>query len=236
MTSWVTRASGTRLPVERPTKLLPEWSLGSQLPGVVDQQSGSLIDLDLTVAPPPTATKERAASALQAAEAALKANPDDSTLGLHRRRLTYSLARARRPLTSSMRSSRSPRKTKAYQYRAIAHARLGHKGQARADLEKFEIGIDNESTKLYLAVVVAAELGEGTEQAFETLEADLKNPPQDFDLHYDAACAYALASRAVARTDQARGKSRGRASPQPAPQSDRERLRRLQAHAGGRRP
>ena len=47
----------------------------AQLPGVVAQQSGSLIDLDLTAAPPPPSTKERAASALQAAEAALKAKP-----------------------------------------------------------------------------------------------------------------------------------------------------------------
>ena len=97
--------------------------------------------------------------------------------------------------------------TKAYQFRAIAHARLGHKDQARADLEKFEISYGNESRKLYLAVVVAVELGEGTDQAFERLEADLKNQPEDSDLQYDAACAYAMASRAVARADQARGKS-----------------------------
>ena len=49
----------------------------ADLPGVVAQQAGSLIDLDLTAAPPPPSTKERAASALQAAEAALKAKPDD---------------------------------------------------------------------------------------------------------------------------------------------------------------
>ena len=35
---------------------------------------------------------------------------------------------------------KSPQQTEAYQYRAIAHARLGHKDQARADLEKFEKG------------------------------------------------------------------------------------------------
>ena len=49
----------------------------ADLPGVVAQQAGSLIDLDLTAAPPPPSTKERAASALQVAEAALKAKPDD---------------------------------------------------------------------------------------------------------------------------------------------------------------
>ena len=49
----------------------------ADLPGVVAQQAGSLIDLDLSAAPPPPSTKERAATALQAAEAALKAKPDD---------------------------------------------------------------------------------------------------------------------------------------------------------------
>ena len=49
----------------------------ADLPGVVAQQSGSLIDLDLAAAPPPPSTKERATPALQVAEAALKAKPDD---------------------------------------------------------------------------------------------------------------------------------------------------------------
>ena len=44
-------------------------------------------------------------------------------------------------------------------------------------------------------------------KAFESLEAALKKQPQDFGLYYDAACAYALASQAVARKDQARSKS-----------------------------
>ena len=36
-----------------------------------------------------------------------------------------------------------------------------------------------ETQKLYLAVIVAAELGEGTDEAFEKLDAALKNQPQD---------------------------------------------------------
>ena len=39
----------------------------ADLPSVLAQQAGSLIDLDLTAAPPPPSTKERAASVLQAA-------------------------------------------------------------------------------------------------------------------------------------------------------------------------
>ena len=94
----------------------------------------------------------------------------------------------------------------AYQFRAIAHARLGHKDQARADLERFQKGDATERQKLYLAVIVAAELGEGTDKALETLEAALKKQPQDSMLHYDAACAYALASQALAGKDQAKGR------------------------------
>ena len=146
--------------------------------------------------------------ALQAAEAALKANPDDLNARLAQASAHLQLGESQKAIDDlDAVIKKSPQQTQAYQYRAIAHARLGHKDQARADLEKFEIGNGNESQKLYLAVIVAAELGEGTDEALERLEAALKNQPQDSELHYDAARAYALASRAVARKDQARSKS-----------------------------
>ena len=53
---------------------------------------------------------------------------------------------------------------------------------------------------------MAAELGEGADKAFEALEAAIKKQPEDSDLRYDAARAFALASRAVARTDKAKGR------------------------------
>ena len=56
--------------------------------------------------------------------------------------------------------------------------------------------------------IVAAELGEGTDQAFEKLDAALKKQPQDAGLHYDAACAYALASQPLAKKDPAKGRDR----------------------------
>jgi serine/threonine protein kinase/formylglycine-generating enzyme required for sulfatase activity len=180
----------------------------AQLPGLVAQQTGSLIDLDLAAAPPRTGTKERAALALQAADAALKANPDDLNARLARASAHLQLGENQKAIDDlDSIIKKSPQQTPAYQFRAIAHARLGHKDQARVDLEKFEIGNGSESQKLYLAVIVAAELGEGTDQALERLEAALKNQPQDSGLYYDAARAYALASRAVAHTDQARSMS-----------------------------
>ena len=177
----------------------------ADLPGVVAQQSGSLIDLDLAAAPPPPSTKERAASALQVAEAALKAKPDDLNARFARASAYFQLGENPKAIDDlNAVIKKAPQTTVAYQSRALAHARLGHKDEALADLAQFQKGDSTESSRLYLAVVVAAELSEGTDQAFERLEAALKKQPQDSGLHYDAACAYALASQAVARKDQAK--------------------------------
>jgi tetratricopeptide (TPR) repeat protein len=97
----------------------------------------------------------------------------------------------------------------SYQIRAFAHALLGHKDRAEADLKRYQEGNAPESQKLYLAVIVAAELGEGTDKAIEALEVALKKRPQDYDLHYNAACAYALASQTFSRKDQAKGRVQG---------------------------
>ena len=180
----------------------------ADLPGVAARQAGSLIDLDLAAAPPPPSTKDRATSALQVAEAALKAKPDDLNARFGRATAHFQLGESQKAIDDlNAVVEKAPQAIVAYQYRAIAHARLGHKQQAKADLEQFQKGKSTESTRLYIAVVVAAELGEGTDEALETLEAALKKQPLDSSLHYDAACAYAMASQAFARKDQARSKS-----------------------------
>ena len=182
--------------------------LEANLPGVVAQQSGSLIDLDLTAAPPPPSTKERAASALQVAEAALKAKPDDLNARFDRASAYFQLGESQKAIDDlNAVIKKAPQTTVAYQSRALAHARLGHKDEALADLAQFQKSDSTESSRLYLAVVVAAELGEGTDQAVDTLEAALKKQPQDSVLHWNAACAYSQASHAVARKDQAKSKS-----------------------------
>ena len=86
----------------------------------------------------------------------------------------------------------------------------GSQGRGPGDLEQFQKGNSTESTKLYLAVIVAAELGEGADRAFEALEAALKKQPKDAGLHYDAACAYALASQASSKRDQAKSRDRAK--------------------------
>ena len=180
----------------------------ANLPGVVAQQSGSLIDLDLAVAPPPPSTKERAAAALQAVEAALKTKPDDLNARFRRATAYVQLGESQKAIDDLNAVVEKAPQDDAYVYRAIAHARLGHKDQARADLEQLQKGESPESSRLYLAVVVAAELGEGTDQAFEKLDAALQKQPQDAGLHYYAACAYALASQPLAKKDPAKGRDR----------------------------
>ena len=182
----------------------------ADLPSKVARQAGSLIDLDLTAAPPPPSTKDRAASALQMAEAALKAKPDDLNARFARASAYFQLGENPKAIDdlNAVTIKKAPQTTVAYQSRAVAHARLGHKQQAKADLEQFQKGDSTERTRLYLAVVVAAELGQGTDQALEALEAALKNQPQDAGLHYDGACAYALASQPLAKKDPAKGRDR----------------------------
>ena len=200
---WHKTATGTS-----DTDLFQNGLSEADLPGVVAQQAGSLIDLDLAAAPPPPSTKERAASALQAAEIALKAKPDDLNARYDRGFAYIQLGENQKAIDDlNAVIEKAPQAVVAYRYRAIAHARLGHKDQARADLEKFQKSMSGESISLYLALIVAAELGEGTDQEVDTLEAALKKQPQDFVLHWNAACAYSQASHAVARKDQAKSKS-----------------------------
>jgi len=143
------------------------------------------------------------------AEAALKAKPDDLNARFGRATAHFQLGESQKAIDDlNAVVEKAPQPIVAYKYRAVAHARLGHKQQAKADLEQFQKGKSTESTRLYLAVVVAAELGEGTDQAFEKLDAALLKQPQDARLHYDAACAYALASQPLAKKDPAKGRDR----------------------------
>ena len=197
---------------------------------------GSLIDLDLTAASPPPSPMERATSALQAAEATLKANPEDLNARFGRASAHFQLGESQKAIDDlNAVIKKAPQQTEAYQYRAIAHARLGHKDQAMADLDKFQTGNASESQTL-----PGGGRGSGTgrreRQGVREAGRRPQNEPQDFGLHYDAACAYALASQAVARRTLPKSKLTRGASPSPAPRGDPERLHRLQAHAGGRRP
>jgi tetratricopeptide (TPR) repeat protein len=165
------------------------------------------IDLSVSAAALPQTTKERASATLQTAEAALKARPNDPKARLDRANAHFQLGNYTKAIEDlDALIKQAPQFANALHVRAIAHARLPHKDQAQADLALYEKGDADESNKLYLAVIVAAELGEAGGPASEKLDAALKNRPRDDDLAYNAACAYALASQAVGRNDAARGR------------------------------
>jgi len=189
-----------------------DWGTGVgeiQVPDALVRRATTLVDLTVGPAPAPApTTKERASAALKAADADVKAKPDDINAQVDR-------ADARIPLGEYARAiddlnaviTKAPQFADAFHLRAIAHARLGHKTEARADLARYEKNASDPSNKFSVAVFVAAELGEVTGPAFEKLEAELKARQGDAVLHYTAAQAYALASQALAKESEAKGRN-----------------------------
>ena len=167
-----------------------------------------LVDVAVSEAGKPQSIAERARAALRVAEKTLKAKPDDLDARMARARRSFRLGRTRRPSTTLMPSStRSTRTTSTRSsYRAIALARLGQEAGRPGRPGQVPGEDAPERSRLYLAAIVAAELGEGADKAIEALEAALRKEPEDADLRYDAACAFALASKAVGRYGQGKGR------------------------------
>ncbi len=166
-----------------------------------------LIDVAVSGASKPQTTRDRAQADLQSAEKKLKTKPDDLDARLARAMANFRLGENQKALDDlQVVIGKKPEAVSAKQYRVIALARLGKKQDAKSELEKFQKGDAPEHSKLYLAAVVAAELGEGADEAFETLEAAIRKQPKDADLRYDAARAFSLASKAISRSDKAKGR------------------------------
>ena len=166
-----------------------------------------LIDVAVSGAGKPQPIRERAQADLESAEKKLKTKPDDLDARFARAMANFRLGENQKALDDlQVVIGKNPEAISAKQYRVIALARLGKKQDALSELAKFQKEDAPESSKLYLAAVVAAELGEGADKAFETLEAAIKKQPKDADLRYDAARAFSLASRAISRSDKAKGR------------------------------
>ena len=95
--------------------------------------------------------------------------------------------------------------TEGLPYRAIARARLNLKDEAMADLRALKAAYVPTFFKQYVAAVVAAELGENDPPALAALEKAVAATPDDPDLRFDAARAFAMASAPVGRRDPAEG-------------------------------
>ena len=142
-----------------------------------------LIDVAVSGASKPQATRERAQADFQSAEKKLKTKPDDLDARLARALANFRLGENQKALDDlQVVIGKNPESVSAKQYKVIALARLGKKQDALSELAKFQKGDGPEGSKLYLAAVVAAELGEGTDKAIETLEAAIKKQPKDADL------------------------------------------------------
>jgi len=181
----------------------------TRVPYELDQHAeATLVDLSAGVAAPRVSTRERASAAVKAAEAGLTANPDNPLARLARASAYLQLAECAKAIDDlDAVIKKAPQIAKAFRLRAIAHARLGHKDEARADLAQYQKLSRDQSIKLFLSVVVAAELGEGASEALAKLEAALKSEPKGVDVAYNAACAYSLAAQALGRNDQPRGQA-----------------------------
>jgi formylglycine-generating enzyme required for sulfatase activity len=137
----------------------------------------------------------------------LKTKPDDLDSRLSRAMAHFRLGEDQRALDDlRLVIGKDPESLAAKQYRVIALARLGKKQDALTEMANLQKATVPESSKLYVAAVVTPELGEGAQKRVEALEAAIREHSQDADLRYDAARAFSLASRAVSRSDKARGR------------------------------
>ena len=183
-----------------------------QFEGNFEQNQANLSDqllLDVTVngASRLQTIRDRAQADLQSAEKKLKPKPDDLDARLARAMANFRLGENQKALDDlQVVIGKNPKAVSAKEYKVIALARLGKKQDAQSELEKFQKGDAPESAKLCLAAVLAAELGEGANKVFETLEAAIQKQPKDADLRYDAARAFSLASKAISRSDKAKGR------------------------------
>ncbi len=166
-----------------------------------------LVDVAIGEAGKRLSVAEQTREALQWAEKTLQTKPDDMSALSARAQALLRLGendKALVALNSVLAKSRDD--SSALGLRAIAQARLGKKEPALADLAQYHKDVQDRSG-LYLAAVVAAELGDGADAALEAMEAALKKEPADAVLRFDAARAFAVASKAIDRSDHAKARS-----------------------------
>jgi formylglycine-generating enzyme required for sulfatase activity/tetratricopeptide (TPR) repeat protein len=195
-----------------PATIIMGQTYGDQFEGNFEQRQTDLgdqllIDVVVSGAGKPGAPRERAQAALEAAVKNLKTKPDDLNSRLSRAMAHFRLGENQKVLDDlQIVIGKNPESVPAKQYRIIALARLGKKQDALTELANFQKENVPESSKLYLATVIAAELGEGAEKVIGALEAAIKKQPADAELRYDAARAFSLASKAISRSDKAKGR------------------------------
>jgi formylglycine-generating enzyme required for sulfatase activity/tetratricopeptide (TPR) repeat protein len=174
---------------------------------LANQSDQLLIDIAFSAASKPESIRNRAQAAVQSAENSLKAKPDNPAARLSRAMAYIRLGENQKALDDlQVVIGNNLEALSAKQYKIIALARIGKKQAAQSELAKLQKENTPEHSRLYLAAVLAAEMGEGADKAFETLEASIAKQPKDADLRYEAARAFSLASQAVSRADKSKGR------------------------------
>ncbi len=92
----------------------------------------------------------------------------------------------------------------AYRLRALLYARTDQPKEALLDVERFMKLNKTDFDSIALAAVVSARVS-GQDEAMQRLEQYIDDHPQ-CDVYYDAACAYSIASAAVAKDDVSRSR------------------------------
>jgi formylglycine-generating enzyme required for sulfatase activity/tetratricopeptide (TPR) repeat protein len=166
-----------------------------------------LLDVAVSEASQPQTICERAQAALERAEKKLKAKPGNVEAQQARAMAELRLGETAKALDDfDVVIGKTKHDVGALQYRVIALAQLGRKQDALTELAKFQKEDAPARTKLSLAAVVAAELGEGTESAIKAVNAALGKLPKDAELRHSASRTFALASKAITARDKAQGR------------------------------
>jgi formylglycine-generating enzyme required for sulfatase activity/tetratricopeptide (TPR) repeat protein len=164
------------------------------------------VDVQVSRASPPRSTKERFAEQLAEAEKQLKAKAEDTPARLRRALARLHLGDSEKALEDlSWLIGKSPKYALAYLHRAEVHSRLGKTKEAKEDLARFQELSTDAGQKAYADAVVSAFLGEDA-AGMKRLEAGIAANGKDADFLYNAACACAVASRALVGKDGAKAK------------------------------
>ncbi len=150
---------------------------------------------------------ERALAALEGIDKTLTFEPDDLEARLTRANWNVRLGANQNALNDlRIAIGKDPQSLTARQEWVVPLARNGLKQDALAELKKMQGASIPEHTKLYAAAVVAAVLGDNPAKALESLEATIRQRPQDLDLKYDSVRALALVSKALSAHDPPEGR------------------------------
>jgi formylglycine-generating enzyme required for sulfatase activity len=167
----------------------------------------TMVDVSISEAEPPKPLPARGREAIENATRMLKSQAEDSA-ALRQRATAYlrigENGKALADLDALAKQSGDD--TDVMRSRAIALARLGRRSEAEAERDKHGKRV-LERVRPALDLVIAAELGAGIDAAETALEAALARRPDDPELRFDAARAWALASRALAGKDAERARA-----------------------------